>query len=168
MHDHSTKNHSQTNTTLIYFFICTRPYDQKFVSSLIYLFYLYTTIRPKIRVLIVFFLFAHGHSTKLYNLFSFIYFILPLLTTIRPKIRVIINLFFSFVHDHSTKVRGHSYSLIYFVLNCTNNSFALKLLYFVRYNHILIFRTLYSWKYCSYISYAISMTIWSLCQVQRL
>ena len=49
---------------LIYFFICTRPFDVKLGSSLIYLFYFYTTIRPKIRVLIdLFFLFTHDHST---------------------------------------------------------------------------------------------------------
>ena len=47
-------------------------------------------------------------------------------------------------------------------------SFALFLeVYFVRYIHsstTLMFPTLYSWKCCSYISYAISMAIWSLSQ----
>ena len=51
-------------SSLIQFFICTRPFDQKLVT-LIYLFYLYRTIRPKIRVLIGLFpLFAHDHLTK--------------------------------------------------------------------------------------------------------
>ena len=46
--------------------------------------YMYTTIRPKIRVFIDIFLsFAHDHSTKIYDLLSFIYSF--------------------FVHDHSTK-----------------------------------------------------------------
>ena len=54
-----------------FFFICTRPFDQKLGSSLINLFYLYTTIRPKISVLIdLFFLFAHDHSTFIYSFFS--------------------------------------------------------------------------------------------------
>ena len=83
-------------------------------------------------------------------------------TTIRPNVRVFINLIFLFAHDHSTKVRGHSYSFIHSFLNCANISFAVLPLYFFRYNHTLIFRTMYSWKYCSYISYTISMTIWSL------
>ena len=43
------------------------------------------------------------------------------------------------VHDHSTKVMGHSYSLIYSLLNCGNISFAIfmavLLLYFIRYIH---------------------------------
>ena len=53
------------------------------------------------------------------------------------------------MHDHSTKVRGHSYSLIYSFLHCADISFA-------------IFKAVYLWKCCSYISYAISMTIWSV------
>ena len=111
-----------------------RPFDKKLVSSLIYFFYLYTTIRPKLRVLV--------------------------------------NLIFFLVHDeHSTKVRGYSYFLIYYFLNCANISFAIFKavlpLYFVRSIQrgaalTLVFRTLYSWKCCSYISYAMSMTIWSL------
>ena len=105
-----------------------------------------------------------------------------LYTTIRPEIRVLINLFL-FVHNHSTKVRSHSYSLIYSFLNCADISFAIfkavliplyfvhfvsgsiVSLYFVCYIHsstTLMFPTLYSWKYCSYISYAISMATWSL------
>ena len=115
-----------------------RPFDQKLGSSLIYLLYLYTTIRPKIRILIDLFFYLHTTirpnyigSSFIYYFFSarpfdqklessliyifhlhttfFISFILSLCTTIPPKIRVLINLFFLFVHDYSTKVRGHSY-----------------------------------------------------------
>ena len=50
---------------------------------MIHFFYLYTTIRPKIRVLIDLFL--------LYC------------TTLRPNIRATIYLFLPFAHDHSTK-----------------------------------------------------------------
>ena len=66
------------------------------------------------------------------------------------------------VHDHSTKDRGYSYSLIYFFLNCANISFAIFMavlpLYFVRSisgSTTLKFRKLYSWKCCSYISYGV-------------
>ena len=92
-------------------------------------------------------------------------------TTIRRKIKALINLIFFLVHDHSTKVRGHSYFLIYYFFNCANISFAILKavvhLYFVCSIHwgaalTLIFRTLYWWKCCSYISYAESMAIWSL------
>ena len=123
------------------FFVCTRPFDQKSGSSLMF-FYLCKTIRLKIRILINFFL---------------------------------------FVHDHSTKVRGHFYSLINSFLLCVDISFAIFKaalpLYFVRsisssllplsfvgYIHsstTLTFPTLYSWKCCSYVLYAVSMAIWS-------
>ena len=63
VHDHSTKLYGPLSFILSLF--CARPFDQKLGSSLIYLFYLYTTIRPKIRVLInLIFLFVHDHSTK--------------------------------------------------------------------------------------------------------
>ena len=109
------------------YFICTRPFDQKLGSSLINFFHLHTTIlpnyrvlfhlfflhcptiRPKIRVFVDIFLYLHTTIWQKYMIFFFL-FILPLCTTIRPKIRVLINLIFLFVHDHSAKVRGHSYS----------------------------------------------------------
>ena len=62
-------------STLIYFFICTRPFNQKLGSLLIYWFYIYTTIQPKLRVLInLLLLFVRGdddclggyHPTPLY------------------------------------------------------------------------------------------------------
>ena len=131
------------------------------------------TIRPKIKSLIdLLFLFSHDHLTKIYDPLSFI---LSLRTTIRPKIRVFINLF---AHDHSTKARGHSYPFIYSFLNCLNISFAIFMavlplyfvrlflavvsLYFVHYinsSTAFIFCTLYSWKCCSYISYAIFIAL---------
>ena len=92
-------------------------------------------------------------------------------TTSRPKIKVLINLIIFLVHGHSTKVRGHSYFLIYYFFSCVNISFAILKavvpLYFVCSIHrdvslTLILRTLYWWKRCSYISYAESMAIWSL------
>ena len=67
-----------------------RPKDMDILIDI--LIDLYTTIRPKIRVLIdLIFLFAHDYSTKLYGPVSFI---LSFCTTIRPKIRVLIVLFF--------------------------------------------------------------------------
>ena len=113
-HDHSTKK--KIWSSFIYSFVCTQPFDQKLGSSLIYFFYLHTTIRQKYIVLF--------HSFSL---------------SARPfdqKLRVLINLFRLFVHDHSTKIRGHSYSLIHSFLNCANISFAIFMavqpLYFFR------------------------------------
>ena len=72
------------------------------------------------------------------------------------------NLNFLFVHDHSTKVRDHSYSLIYSFLNCADVLFAIFKavlpLYFVRSisgSIAFIFRPLYSQQYYPYISYTI-------------
>ena len=127
--------------SFIYSFLSARPFDQKLGSSLIYFFHLDTVIRQK------------------YMIF-FLSFILFLCTTIQSKIRFLIFFFFFlFVRNHSTKVKGHSYSQIFYFLNCTNILFALLPLYFVRYNHTLIFihyihgsatlifRTLYPWLY---------------------
>ena len=102
VHDHSTKNQGPHQFIS---FMCTRPFDQKLGSSLIYFFYFHTTIRPNYMVL--------------FHLFF------VQCTIIRSKIRVLVNLFFILVHDHSTKVRGHSYSLIYYCFNCANISFAI-------------------------------------------
>ena len=62
VHDHSTKIYDPLSFILS---ICT-TLGQKLESTLIYyFFYLYTTIRPKIRVLInLFILSVHNHSTK--------------------------------------------------------------------------------------------------------
>ena len=66
--------------------------------------------------------FVLNYLTKIYDP---LFLILSLCMTIRAKIRVLINSFFLFVHVHSTKVRGHSYSLIYSFLNCANILFAI-------------------------------------------
>ena len=69
------------------------------------------------------------------------------------KIKVLIYIFISFVYDHSTKIRGHSYSLIYSLMNCVYISYATfieVLIYFVHYVHsrnTIIFRTLCPWLY---------------------
>ena len=61
--DHSTKFQGPLSFLLSLF--CGRPFDQKLGSSLISLFHLYTTIRPKLRVPInLMFLFVHDYSTK--------------------------------------------------------------------------------------------------------
>ena len=64
--------------------------------------------------------------------------------------RVLINLFLLFVHDYSTKIRIHFYSLIYSFLNCANISYAIFMaalpLYFLCCIHV---------QYYPYISYTI-------------
>ena len=85
------------------FFLCARPFDQQLGSSMIYFFYLHTTIPQK--YMIVFHLFFPCAQPFDYQLGS--------------------SLSFLFVHGHSTKVKGHSYSLIYSFLNCANISLAI-------------------------------------------
>ena len=152
VHDHSTKNQG-----LIYLFIYLLfVYDNltSLTSSLTYLFYLSTAILPKTRVFIDLFFYLYKTIRQNY-MFVFLWLIFPFCTTIRPKIRSsLINLFFLFVHDHSTKVRCHSYFLIYSFLNCANISFAI-----LTADTAFIFRTPYLWKSCCFISYAISMAI---------
>ena len=96
------------------------------------LFFLRTTIRPRIMVLIdLFLLFPINHSTKICGLHSFISFVytrpfdqniwptfifLLLCTTIRPKMKVLIDLFLLFAHDHSIKLYG---PLSFILLLCT-------------------------------------------------
>ena len=111
--------------------MCTQPFNQKLGSSLMFFFfYLHTTIQPNYMVLFhLFFLQC---------------------TTIQSKIGVLINLFFVLVHDHSTRVRGHSYSLICYFLNCSNISFAI----FMADTTIIIFRVLCFKQYCFYVSHA--------------
>ena len=62
-------------SSFIYYFFSARPFDQKLGSSLIYIFHLHTTIRQK------------------YMTF-FLSFILSLCTTIRPKLGVTLTLKF--------------------------------------------------------------------------
>ena len=70
---------------LFFSFFSARPFEQNVAPSLIHFFHLHTTIRQK-------------------HMIFFLSFILSLCMTIRPKNRVLINLFFLFVHDHSTKL----------------------------------------------------------------
>ena len=131
--------------------MCTRLFDQNIWSSFIYSFFCAQPFDQKIRsTLIHFFICTRPFDQKLGSSLIYLFY---LYTTIRPKIRVLINLIFFLVHDHSTKVIGHSYFLIYYFLNCANISFAIFKavlpLYFVRSIHrgaalTLIFRTLYS------------------------
>ena len=59
--DHSTKLH----VIFHYSFFSAQPFDQKLGSTSIHVFHLYTTIWPKIRVLInLILLFVHDHLTK--------------------------------------------------------------------------------------------------------
>ena len=95
-HEHSTKIYD-----LHLFFLCARPFEQKLGSSLIYFFYLHTTIQQKYMIVfLLFFLCAQPFDQKLGS--SSMYFF-HLYTTIQPKLG-----------------RGHSYFLIYSFLNCAN------------------------------------------------
>ena len=99
------------------------------------IFYLYTTIPPKIRVPIdlIFFICTRPFDQNWgISLIQFFY----LYRTLPSKIRVLINLIISLVHDHSTKVRGHSYSLTYHCLSCANIWFAI----FMEDTALIIFR----------------------------
>ena len=118
VHDHSTKN---WGPHWFIFFICTRPFDLKLGSSLIFFFYLHTTIRPKIRVLINFIFFCTRPFDQKLG-FTLIYFF-HLYATIWPEIRFLINLFFLFVHDHSTKNWGQHW----FIFFICKRPFELKL-----------------------------------------
>ena len=96
-------------STLIYFFICTRPFDQIIGSSFIYYFFSARPSDQKLWSSLIYMLHLHTIIRQKYVTF-FLSFILSLCTNIRPKFSVLINLFISFVHHHSTKVKGHSYS----------------------------------------------------------
>ena len=118
------------------------------MPSLIF-FYLHTTIRPNYMVLFhLFFL----QCTTIYGYFGIEFINFTFKGKLRPKIRVLINLFFLFVHDHSTKVRGHSYSLIYsfLIVSIFRLHYCLYISSTIFYIHgtaALIFRTLYPWLY---------------------
>ena len=111
-----------------------------------------TNIQLRLRVLTyLVFLYAHDHLVKTCVPLPFI------ITSEHDHstkiVKVLIYIFISFVFDHSTKIRGHSYSLIYLLTNCANISYATfmaVLIYFVNCTHsgtALIFRTLYPWLY---------------------
>ena len=121
-----------------------------------------TTIRPKIKALIDIYLsFAHDHSTEIYDLLYFVYsFFVHDHST---KIRVLINLFFYLYTTIRPKL-GVTLTLkfVFFLIvpiiclqHCLYISPATIIpLYFVDYINRRI-------SY-SYISYVISMAIWSL------
>ena len=120
---------------MIYFFHVHTTIPPKYVVFLYLLFLLCTTIRRRLRVLTyLFFLYAHNHLIKICGPLPFI---------------------ISFVHDHSTKIRG-SFLLckLYYInysINCVCISYATfitVLIYFVHYifgRTALIFRTLWPW-----------------------
>ena len=125
------------------FLLFAHDHSTKYMA-LFHLFLLWcTTIRPKVRV----------HASVFFHLY----------TTIRPKIRVLINLIFFLVHNHLTKVRGHSYFLIYYFLNCANIPFAIfKAVLSLYYISLYSVRSMHggcSKHYCCYISYAMLMSI---------
>ena len=123
-------------------FFCARPFHSKLQASSIYFVYFHSNIRPNYMILFrSFFLCPRQFDQKLGS---------PLC-----------HYFFFFVHEHSTKVRCYSYSLIYSFLNCHKISFAIfmavlplyffrsfsgsAVLIFIGYNHsstTLIFHTL--------------------------
>ena len=75
------------------------------------LFLLWTTIRPKVKVLIdLFLLFRHDHFIQICGPLSFIYSYF-LYLTLRPNIRFLIDLFPLFAHNHWTKI-FYSFSFI--------------------------------------------------------
>ena len=152
------------------FFFCAQPFDQKLGSSFIYFFYLYMTIRPKIRVLIDLFFFICTRPFDL-KLGSSLIYLFHLHATIRQKYMIVFHLFFLcaqpnsgphyyyyfffFFHLYTTippKLgRGNFYSLIYSFFNCANISFAIFMavlpLYLIRSisaSTAFIFHPLYS------------------------
>ena len=132
------------------FLSCAHDHSTEICGFLIFIVFMCTTLRPRLRVLTYFiiFLYAHNHLIKTCGPLPFI--ITFELDHSTKVIRVLIYIFISFVHDHSTKIRGHSYSLLYLLCRC-----------FVPYIHgsTYIFRTLYLLWHCSYILYAMFMAI---------
>ena len=134
----------------IYSFFCVRPFDQELGSPLIYFFYLYatirqkymvhshlifilyTTIRPKIRVFIDFFLScAHDHSTEICC-----FLILFLLcTTIRRRLRVLTYLFFLYAHNHLIKICGPLPFIITFVHDHSTKKIRVLIYIFISFVH---------------------------------
>ena len=152
---------------MIYFFVCTRPFDLTIGSSFIYYFFSARPFDQKLGFSLIYFFRLHTTIRQKYMIF-FLSFIHSLCTTIRPKNRVLINLLFLFVHDHSTKL-GVTLTLL-FILFLDVPIFRLLYswqilpLHFIRYVHssttyifrsvhyihwraVLIFRTLYPWLY---------------------
>ena len=121
------------------------------MAFLYLLYFMCTTIQWRLRVLTyLVFLYAPDHLVKTCVPLPFI------ITSEHDHstkiVKVLIYIFISFVHD-TIQIRVHSYSLIYFLTNCANISYATfmaVLIYFVNCTHsgtALIFGTLYPWLY---------------------
>ena len=114
--------------------MCTRPFDRNMWFSYIYYFFCARPFDEDLGYSLIYFFFLHAPN-HLINICGALLFII------------------SFVHDHSTKIRDHSYSLIYSLINCVYISYATfiaVLTYFVHYIYGrtgLIFRMLYQWLY---------------------
>ena len=132
------------------YFIFTPPFDQNVESSLIFFIWKRPFYQNLWFFFIYFFFCARPFDQKLGSHW-FISFIWTQLFD-QNLWFLFIFIYFSVVHDHSTKIRCHSYSLIYFFLNCGNILDAIfmvvLLLCFLRYFHgsaSFMFCTLYSW-----------------------
>ena len=150
--------------------ICTRPFTNIYgpLSCILYFAHDHST---KIYGLLSFILsFMYEHSTKNQGPHSFISFIctepfdqnvsssliysLSSGESFDQNLEFSLMYFYLFAYDYSTNIRSHSYSLIYYFLNCANISYAVFMavlpLYFVRCIHgrtALIFHTLQSQLY---------------------
>ena len=137
-------------------------------STEIFIVFLCTTIQPRLRVrTYLIFLYARNHLIKTCCA-------LPFIITFEDDhstkvIRVLIYIFISFANNHSIKIRGHSYSLIYLLINCVNVSYATfmaVLIYSVHGIHggtALIFRTLCPWLYEVFAFFIIKLIALQLC-----
>ena len=125
-------------SSFIYYFFSARPFDQKLGSSLIYIFHLHTTIRQKYMTFLSFILSfcARLFDQKLVS--SLIYFFY-LYMTIRPKLGV--TLILKFIIFLIEPILGLQYCLYI-------SSATIIPLYFVYYIHrsaAFTFCTLYPW-----------------------
>ena len=120
------------------FFLCARPFDQQLGSSMIYFFYLHTTIPQK--YMIVFHLFFPCAQTFNHQLGSSLFFFY-LCTAIRPKLKV------TLIRFSIVPIFRLLYSRSYFPYISLALFLAVLPLYFVGYIHsstTIIFCTLYS------------------------
>ena len=151
-------------SSLIYFFICTWPFDKYVSSSFIYSFFCLRRFDQNLGPhWFISFICKRPFDQIIWS--SFVYSFFILCTTIRPKIRVLFNLFFLFVHYHSTKnvpIMCYIQGSTSHVRSVSGSSAFIFRIQYIHSSTTLMFPTLYSWKCCSYISYAISMAIWSL------
>ena len=150
---------------MIYFFVCTRSFDLTIRSSFIYYFFSARPFDQKLGFSLIYFFRLHTTIRQKYMIF-FLSFIHSLCKTIRSKNSVLINLFFLFVHDHSTKL-GVTLTLLFilfldvpillyswqilplhfirYVPSSTTHIF--RSVHYIHWRAVLIFRTLYPWLY---------------------